>query len=512
MSNDDNGYVRGIDRTQELLLPKTVDEYIDSENPVRFVDAFVDSLDMDHLGFKHSKPNDVGRPPYSPKDILKLYVHGYLKHMRSSRVLEEACNTNLETIWLMKGLAPDFKTISDFRKDNADTIKKVFKEFVLICRQLDLFGAELVGIDGAKIKAVNSKERNFDEEKLDQKLKHIDEKVSEYMKQLEENADVDVKKTNHLGRSGVDSTADPASTTVGTTKEKLKQKISELGERKKQYEEILGRLKQSGEEQISLTDPESRLMKNNQKIEVCFNTEVSVDSKFHLVPDYYVTNDETDRNQLSKASIGAKDALEAESLDVAADKGFFDSLELKECIQNGIIPYVPEKKGSRAAPKNKNVPEPPFYEDKFAYDKMSDTYICPAGETLVFSSWVRNKNHSGMVYKLYKTKACSYCSFRSRCTGNKLGRFIYRWENEEILEELRTLVDSPEGREIVWKRKELVEHVFGTIKRSFNMPFFLLKGLKKVNCEMGFTLLAYNMRRAINILGTSLLLGFLAAT
>ena len=398
----------------------------------------------------------------------------------------------------MKGLTPDFKTIADFRKDNVNCIKKVFRQFVLICRQLDLFGAELVGIDGVKIKDVNSKERNFDEEKLGEKLKHIDEKVSEYMKQLEENDAKEVDNETSNNNSAPDS-----------TETKLKQKISELDERKKRYQEILGRLKQSGEGQISLTDPESRLMKNNQKFEVCFNAEVSVDSKFHLVPDYYVTNDETDRNQLSKASIGAKDALEAKSLDVAADKGFFDSLELKECIQNGIIPYVPEKKGSRTAPGNKNVPEPPFYEDKFVYDKPSDAYRCPAGETLVFSSWVRNKNNSGMVYKLYKTKACMSCPFRSRCTGNKLGRFIYSWENEEILEELRKLVDSADGKETVRKRKELVEHVFGTIKRSFNMPFFLLKGLRKVNCEMGFTLLAYNMRRAINILGTPFLLGFL---
>jgi transposase len=488
MSSNDDGYIKGIDRTQMLLLPKTADEYIDAENPVRFVDAFVDSLDISSLGFTHSKPNDIGRHPYNPRDLLKLYIHGYLKHMRSSRVLDEACKINLETIWLLKALTPDFKTIADFRKDNANCIKKVFREFALICRQLDLFGAELVGIDGAKIKAVNSKERNFDEEKLVEKLKHIDEKVSGYMKQLEEN---DAKEKEEE-----------------VTRQKIKQKISDLDERKKKYEEILTKLKQSGEDQISLTDPESRLMKNNQKFEVCYNTEISVDTKFHLVPDYYVTNDETDRNQLSKASSSAKNALEVEELDVTADKGFFDSLELKECIENGITPYVPEKKGSRTAPKNKNVPEPPFYEDKFVYNKDSDTYACPAGETLVFSSWVRNKNHSGMIYKLYRTGACKLCPFSSRCTGNKLGRFVYRWEHEEILEEMREILATEEGQEIVRKRMELTEHIFGTVKRAFNMPFFLLKGLKKVNCEMGFILLAYNMRRTINILGTQLLLRF----
>jgi transposase len=490
-------YVSGAKRDQSILFPDTLDEYVTEENPVRFIDAFVDSLDLEKLGFKHAKlDGGAGRPPYDPADLLKLYVYGYLNQVRSSRKLEKACVSNLEMIWLMKRLAPDFKTIADFRKDNVDCIKPVFKEFVFLCRSLDLFGAELVGIDGTKFKAVNSRNRNFNEKTLAERSKRVEERIVRYLKELEE---------NDRSEEGEKSKDD------GAKVERLKGKIHKLDEKRQLYLRVREQMKkETGKKEISLTDPESRLMRvSNQNLDVCYNAHTAVDSKNKMIAEYDVTNSASDMNALSGMAKCAKNILAVERLEVTADRGFHNSIEIKECVENGITPYVPEP-----SPPNPNkrlgVPAPEFYENRFTYDAEKDAYTCPAGNEMTF--WKRGQNNSGKKMRLYRTQACDGCPFRSRCTTNRRGRIIYRWVHEEVLDEMRARLRTEQGRAKVVLRAQLVEHPFGTMKRVFNQGYLLLKGLKKVRGELGLTMLAYNLRRAINILGTKRLIDSIAVS
>lgn len=487
MSRD---YVAGETRDQSILFPDTLDEYITEENPVRFVDAFVDSLDLEKLGFKHAKlDGGAGRPPYDPSDLLKLYVYGYLNQIRSSRKLEKACVSNLEVMWLMKKLTPDFKTIADFRKENVDCIKPVFKEFVFLCRSLDLFGAELVGIDGSKFKAVNSRSRNLDGKALAERLRRVEEKIAQYLKEVEQN-----DKADQQGKGDTSKV------------EGLAQKISVLEEKKQEYIRAQNLMSETGQKEVSLTDPDSRLMKNNQKLEVCYNTITAIDSKNKLAVDYDVTNNAVDQGQLGPVAQSAKEVLDVEHIDVTADMGFFNADSIKECLDNAVTPYVPEPSwNGRGRVKKAGVPAPEFYEDRFIYGRTTNSYTCPAGQTLTFQFW--NNNWHGKRYAIYQTEACFSCPyFMTKCTKNKLGRAIRRWEHEELLEEMRARRMTADGLVKVRTRKELCEHPFGTMKRAFNQGYLLLKGLRKVGGEMGFTMLAYNMRRAINILGVRALM------
>jgi len=485
-----SGHVAGFSRNQGMLLPYTLEEYVDEENPVRFIDAFVDSLDLKRLGFRHSEPMEVGRPPYDPADLLKLYIYGYLNQVRTSRKLERECQRNMEVMWLIKRLTPDFKTIADFRKDNIDCIKKVFKEFLYHSMDLGLVGGELVSLDGAKLKAVNSKKKNLNLKTLADKLKRIEEKIEKYLKEIEANDRSDE--------------AQLPSPQVGR-RSKLRERIQKLREKMNQYSNLLCSLKESGENEVSLTDPDSRLMKDRGRMDVCYNTHMVVDSKNHIIVEYEATNNASDNNSLSRMAKNTKEALRVERLEVTADKGFFSEEQVKECADNGITPYLPEpNKSARGYAKTTGIPTPEFYEEKFLYDKTTDTYTCPAGKTLRFKHWHRNSEDK--TVGLYTTdRACFRCPFfMVKCTRNKKkGRVIQRWIHETVLEEMRLRIKlQPEKLEL---RRNLSEHPIGTIKRAFNQGYLLLKGLRKVNGEAGFTMLAYNMRRAINILGAKTL-------
>jgi transposase len=486
-------HVEGVKRDQVVFLPDRLDDYVDEGNEVRFVDAFIDTLDLVKLGLTHSIPKDVGRPAYNPVDLLKLYVWGYLNQVRSSRKLERECHRNIEVMWLMKRLAPDFKTTADFRKENVDCIRRVFKEFVYLCNELGLIGGELVAIDGSKLRAVNSIDRNLNLKTLADKLKRVDEKIQKYLKEIDEN----------------DAIEEGASSSKFGEKEKLRERVQKLREKTNLYSGLPRKLNESGENEVSLTDPDSRLMKDRGKLAVCYNAHAAVDSKEHMIVDYDVTNIAPDNVQLSPISKGAKETLGVEKLDVTADKGFFSATEIKQCVDNGIKPYILEPKKSTAGKaKSAGIPTPEFYEEKFIYDKETDTYICPAGERLDFRTWDR-KQPERLVSRIYRTNACKRCPFfMTKCTKNRIhGRMIKRWEHEEILEEMKQRIkEEPNKVEV---RKTLSEHPFGTIKRAFNQGYLLLKGWRKVSGEVGFTMLAYNMRRAINILGTKALLASL---
>jgi transposase len=479
-------HVVGLNRGQTLIFPDTLEEYVDKENPVRFIDAFIDSLNLQKLSFTHSIPNELGRPSYDPKDLLKLYIYGYLNQVRTSRKLEHECHRNIEVIYLMKKLTPDFKTIADFRKDNVDCIKGVFREFVKFCMGLDLYGAKLIAIDGVKLKAVNSIDRNFNQKTLTYRLKIIDERVSKYLKEME----------------ALDKEEEKAQAT-----RELEEKLKKIMKRKEEYTELLRKLKESNLNEVSLTDPESRLMKNRGKIEPCYNSHVAVDDKNHLIVDYNVTNAPADNCQLSSIAKGAKETLGAERLDAITDKGFFNFMEIKECVDNGITPYVPEQNRWGAGwVKKTGIPTREFSSDKFVYDKDSDTFLCPAGKRLKLA-YLDHAHEKKM--RVYRTDACFSCEFfLTKCTRYKRGRTVWRWEHAEVVEEMKKRMKLEP-----WKleaRKSIVEHPFGTIKRAFNQGYLLLKGLRKTAGEVGFTMLAYNMRRVLNILGPKGILALLS--
>jgi transposase len=472
-------HVEGLNRNQTALFPNTLEGYVDKDNPVRFIDAFTDSLNMEKLGFKHSTLAEVGRPSYNPTDLLKLYLYGYRNQVRSSRKLERECHRNIEVIWLMKKLAPDFKTIADFRKDNIDCVKGVFKEFVKLCMGLDLFGAKCVVVDGTKFKAVNSLDNNFNRKKLVYRMKMVDEHVAKYLAEIEQE-DRREEQTNHKHA------------------EVLQEKVQKLMQQKEEYSALLNKLKESKQNEVSMVDPDCRLMKNRGRIEPCYNGQVAVDDKNHLIVDYYVTNAPADNCQLSIIAKGAKDMLEVERLDAIADKGYFSFVQIKDCVDSGITPYVPEQNRYGVGfVKRKGVPTRGFHVDKFVYNMDRDTFVCPAGNTLVFSylDHAHQKN-----IRVYRTDACFACEFfMTKCTLNKHGRTLWRWEHAEVLDAMRArLLVEPQKLAL---RKRIVEHPFGTMKRAFNQGYLLLRGLRKVSGEVGFTMLAYNMRRVLNILG-----------
>jgi transposase len=484
-------HVTGNHRKQTVLFPDMLDDYVDKENPVRFIDAFIDSLDLEKLGFKHAVPCDTGRPSYDPSDLLKMYVYDYLNQVRSSRKLEKECHRNLEVMWLMKKLAPDHKTIADFRKDNAERarcIKPVFKEFIYLCRSLDLYGAQLVAIDGSKFKAVNSKSNNLNEKTVALRLKQTEEKIAEYLKEMDKNDTEDSAEDENVN---VDE---------------LKEKICKLEEEKQRYEQIQNQMRATGQKEVSLVDPDSRLMRvDSQRLEVCYNIQTSVDAKQHLIVDYDVINNSTDHHQLTTDAKAAKQTLGVDRLEVLSDKGFYVANDLVECEEAGITVFMPIP--SFNPTKNTGVPEPEFGSERFIFDGVKDVYVCPAGKELGF--WKGSFKSKPDCGRRYRTGSCACCTSRSLCTRNRRGRIMVRWEYQDAVDRLRARLESSEGKEKLRSRREIAEHPFGTMKRAFNQGYLLLKGLRKVRGEVGFTMLAYNMRRAISILGVGTLIALM---
>ena len=464
-------YIQGTAREQKLLFPDVIDDYITEDNPVRFIDAFVDNLDLEGLGFQKSQLAPTGRPPYYPGDLLKLYLYGYLNHVRSSRGLEKEAHRNVELIWLLRKLRPDFKTIADFRKDNTKAFKQVFRQFTLLCRELDLFGGELIAIDGSKFKAVNSRHRNFTKKKLKKALKHIDTKIEQYLKELDraDEEEADVQKP---------------------TVEELKDKIEQLRQRKDRYSKLKEELEASGESQVSLTDPDSRSMSKSPKVDVGYNVQAAVDDKHKLIVEQDVTNAVTDVDQLSGTAIKAKEVLGIDQMKVVADMGYYHGDEIKACEEAGIEPYVSKPLTSA------NTKLGLYGKEKFTYDPEKDCYRCPAGQELTYRF---DTLELGRHIRYYVATACRTCQIRSQCTRNKEGRRITRWVHEHILENMEQRVQA--NPKLIKKRKRIVEHPFGSIKHWNDQSYFLMRGLEKVRAEMSLSVLAYNIKRVMNILG-----------
>ena len=465
-------HIQGVNRHEAICFPERLDDYIAEDNPVRFIDAFVDALDLVACGFQRAVPAATGRPGYAPGDLLKLYLYGYLYRLRSSRRLEQETHRNVELLWLLKKLWPDHKTIADFRKNNLTPLRQVCRTFTLLCKKLDLFGAELVAIDGSKFRAVNAKERNFTPDKLKKLLAQIDARIEAYLKELDR----------------ADSQED-AGTSGGAVAANLQAKIEALQQRKLLYEGFQAQLEASGAAQLSLTDPESRVMKlgKGRGTEVCYNVQTAVDAQHKLIIANNVTNDTDDRDWLSPMVLQAKEVMD-NTFDVVADVGYYHGKEVKTCLEAGITPYVARPITSA------NQKLGLFSKDDFAYEGATDTYLCPAGERLTFRFATVEL---GRPIRYYATSACKACRLKQQCTRNKGGRRLTRWVDEHLLEEMEQRV---RGRpEVMKQRKQLVEHPFGTMKRGWDQGYFLMRGLEKVRTEFSLTVLAYNLRRVLNL-------------
>ncbi len=493
MSQAPDDYVEGLNRKQTFLLPKTIEEYVESDNPVRFIDAYVNTLNMEKLGFTHSTPQELGRPSYNPKDLCKLYLYGGLNHIRSSRKLERECKTNLEAMWLLKGLAPDFKTIADFRKDNPAAIGALFKDFVAFLKDLSLFGAKQVTVDGTKLRAVNSNDKAFTQRALAKRIKVMEKSVKHYLEELDAQDEQEA------------SDEQQASSEVGEDAKAFEvDKLTALLEKKEKSQKILDKMEKSGQKEVALTDPDCRQMMNHGRVESCYNMQAAVDSKNHLIVNYLVTNEASDLNQLSGLAISAKETLGVGQIDCLSDKGYFDFAQIKQCVDNGVTPYVAVKHSGNGG----SLVSSEFTADKFFYDKSADVYVCPAGQRLFFFYSTRRDGMDRWVYKCDKHVCLSCQFFMTKCTGNKRGRVIWRWVHEEVVDDMRRRMKS--HPEVMGERKKVVEHAFGTVKRAFGASYLLLKGLKRVSGEVGLLLMSYNLRRALNILGVEALIQELA--
>jgi len=473
-------YIEGESREQRIMFPEVLDDYISEDNVVRFIDTYVDGVEMGELGFRQSAPKETGRPPYDPRDLLKLYIYGYLNRLRTSRMLERECGRNLELMWLMRKLRPDFKTIADFRKENRQSFKGVFRQFVLLCKKLGLLGGELVAVDGSKFKAVNSGQKNFSAKKLEQRLREIDKKVERYLDEMER-ADKQENPPQEI------------------TAAELKEKIEQLKQRKGKYEELLKELKSSGEKQVSLTDPDSRAMALTPKGEVSYNVQTAVDKKYHLIVEQDVTNEGLDNHQLFLMAQSTKEMLGQAEIEVVADMGYYSHEELKKCEDAGIRAYVSKPMVS------KNTARGLFGKEKFTYEPQANCYLCPQGERLTFRFESREQKQKKFRY--YWTTACLNCPIKAQCTTNRKFRRIKRWEHEAIVERVQQRVLAHPT--IMKLRQQIVEHPFGTIKFWNDHRHFLMKGLEKVKGEFSLSTLAYNIKRAINVVGVKKLVAAL---
>lgn len=470
---------QGINRKQTILFPEIIDDYISNENPVRFIDAYVDNLDVVQLGFEHAIPAKTGCSPYHPGDLLKLYLYGYLNRIRSSRELEKATQRNVEVMWLLRRLGPDFKTIADFRKNNTESMKRVCREFTLLCKRLNLFGGELVGIDGSKFSAVNHDSRSYTKQKLQRLIGEIDEKIDTYFTRLE-STDAEVERQYQSQNQNM-----------------LSDQVVHLQKHKAELERMQQMLIESGETAISLTDADSRLMVSGKHgNDVSYNAQIAVDSKHKLIVAHELTNEANDLHQLYSLAEGAKEILDVEHLDVTADKGYYNKTEIAKCEGNNIRCYIPEPE------KSQNKALGLFTEKDFQYDPFSDSYLCPAKQRLFFHYRIIKGNKEERVYE---TNHCKQCLLRIQCTRSKdNNRRIYRWVHEDLIEAMRERVKC--YPDIIKKRKELVEHPFATIKHWMNHGFFLMRGKKKVTAEFSMSVLVYNIKRVLNILGVRRLL------
>ena len=472
-------FVEGEDRSQQALLPASLEDYIDEENPVRVVDAFINELDLGELGFEGVQPKATGRPAYHPSTLLKIYLYGYLNSIQSSRRLERETGRNVELMWLTGRLAPDFKTIADFRKDNGPAIQAVCAQFVDLCRELGFFVRAIAAIDGARFKAVNARVKNFTKGKIKRRIGQVEASIAYYLNALD----------------NADREETVAEDKVASMLEKLTAMKAKLAELKQREAEVLA----SPHHQVSLTDPDSRSMATSHDIGVVgYNVQSAVDTEHHLIVSHEVSNIVSDKVHLSRQAARAKAAMGRDTLDVYADRGYFSGAEIVACKANGVTAFAPKPltSNSRAAGR--------YGKDEFTYITSENVYRCPAGEKLTY----RFENvEDGRTLHSYWTTKCETCHLKPRCTTGNMRR-VKRWEHESVIDEMLEQLDKRDAMTI---RRRTVEHPFGTIKAWMGATHFLMKGLKNVQTEMSLSVLAYNIKRMIAIMGVSPLIAAIKA-
>jgi len=466
-------FIEGLDRRQATLLPECLDDFIDEDSPVRVVDVFVDGLDLRDLGFERVDPRSTGRPSYHPSILLKLYIYGYLNLVQSSRRLEREADRNVEVMWLLGRLAPDHKTIADFRKDNGPAIRKVCSQFVELCRRVGLLTSASVAIDGSKFKAVNNRDRNYTKAKMARRMKQIEESVERYLHQLD-SAD-----------------RQEPTTAINSRVTRIHEKIDKLQEEMQRLKALEVEMMASPDEQVSLTDPDARSMATSGRGSgvVGYNVQAAVDTEHHLVVAHDVIQSGSDRAQLAPMAEKAKIALGVDQINVVADRGYFSAEQILECDQAHVTPTLPKPMTSGNRKKGL------FVKQDFRYDVGGDVYICPAEKRLRHHTTTVEK---GLTIRRYWTNVCQNCSIKERCTTGKERR-VTRWEHEHLLDDVqRRLDNNPKAMRV---RRETVEHPFGTIKMRMGATHFLMKRLRNVKTETALNVLAYNLTRVMNILG-----------
>jgi len=490
-------FIEGENRFQSTLFPESLEDYIADDNPVRVIDAFVDRLDLKQLGFNRAEPSATGRPAYEPAVMLKIYVYGYLNRLTTTRVLEQETHRNVDLIWLTGRLMPDHKTIGEFRRNNRKAIRRVCAEFVGICRELKLFEQVIVAIDGSKFKAVNSRDKNFTRKSIKRRMKRLQEHIDRYLTILDEADKREPEEHKY-------------------TAEELAEKIASMKQQMGRLQVIEEQVQAHPDKQVSLTDPDARSMaKAGGGSTVGYNVQTAVDGENHLIVAHEVTNATTDRSQLAAMAEQAKAALSEETaaektdeakegepeeaLTVVADAGYYKGEEIVECKNNGIKALVPKVDTSGKRGKGQ------YTRSDFIYDAKHDEYVCPARQRMTYRFSTEDK---GKKMRVYMTRHCASCPLKAKCTTGKERR-IKRWEKEHILEAAEAeLKKHPQAMRM---RKKIVEHPFGTIKHCMGATHFVMKRLPNVQAEMSLHVLAYNLRRVINIFGVPKLMAELQA-
>jgi len=478
-------FIEGENRFQSTLFPESLDDYIADDNPVRVIDAFVDGLNLKQLGFDRAEPSETGRPGYEPAVMLKIYVYGYLNRLTTTRVLEQETHRNVELLWLTGRLMPNYKTIGEFRRHNRKAVCRVCAEFVGICRELKLFEQVIVAIDGSKFKAVNSRDKNFTRKSIKRRMQRLQEHIDRYLTILDEADKREPEERKY-------------------TAAELAAKIASMKEQMGRLQVIEEQVQAHPDKQVSLTDPDARSMaKAGGGSTVGYNVQTAVEGENHLIVAHEVTNATSDRSQLSSMAAKAKavlqDTADEEPLTVVADAGYYKGEEIVECYESGIKALVPKTNTSGSKAKGR------YSKADFRYDAKANEYICPAGERL---SYRHDSEENGKKLWVYWTSRCSACLLKADCTTGKERR-IKRWEKEHILEAAE--VELKKQPAAMRRRKEIVEHPYATIKHCMGATHFVMKGLPNVRAEMSLHVLAYNLRRVINILGVPKLIAELQA-
>ena len=466
-------FIEGEERCQVTLLPECLDDFIGEDNPVRVIDAFVDELDLHGLGFDATEPAATGRPSYHPAVLLKIYIYGYLNRLQSSRRLERETQRNIELMWLTGRLAPDFKTIADFRRDNGKGIRNVCRRFVELCRELKLFTQAMVAIDGSKFKAVNTRDRNFTPGKVQKRQEQIEESIKRYLDALD-TADRTLPAAEFQAKA-----------------QHLKAKLKTMREQMRRMQQIEQALKIEPAGQISLTDKDARSMATSGRGSgiVGYNVQVAVDTKHHLIVAHEVTNEGHDRNQLAPMAIAARQAMGKAKLQAVADRGYYSGTQIKTCDDAGIAPMLPKPATSNAKAEGR------FDKSDFIYIARADEYQCPAGQRAIYRY---TREERGQQLRLYWSSACPQCPIKAQCTTGDY-RHISRWEHEPVLEAAQRRLDKHPNAMTV--RRRTVEHVFGTFKHWMGSTHFLMRTLSNVGTEMSLHVIAYNLKRLMGILG-----------